>query len=144
MERRQVLAAVGALAATGLAGCGGGGTTDTPPTGARVPSGPEDDGDGSGSAGDVGPVTAIPSFEATDFRVSNASGDVRVEVVVQNPAERSRTMILNVSSRTDGGLVTGERELSMDPGTSRTVNVTLPVDYDEWGGSLDFGFRSVE
>jgi hypothetical protein len=138
MERRQVLAAVGALAAAGLAG-----TTENPPTGARVPSGPEDGG-GSDSVGDVGPATAYPSFEATDFRVYNASGDVRVEVVVQNPAEQSRTMVLNVSSRTDGGLVTGERELSMDAGASRTVNVTLPVAYDEWGGSLDFGFRPVE
>ena len=54
MQRRQVLAAVGSLAAAGLAGCGGGGTTETPPTGARVPSGPEDDGGSGDDDGDAG------------------------------------------------------------------------------------------
>jgi hypothetical protein len=144
MERRQVLAALGAVATVGLAGCGGG-STETPPTGARVPGGPSTEGSGgSGTADDVGPVTAYPSLEATDFRVYNASGQVLVEVVVENPAERTRTMVLNVSTRSNGDLTKTERELSMEPGTSQSVNMTLPVDYDEWGGSLNFEFRATE
>ena len=145
MERRQVLASLGAFATAGLAGCGGGGTTDTPPTGARAPTGPQTGGGGnSGTVDDVGAVTAYPSLEATDFRVYNASGNVLVEVEVLNPAERSRSMILNVSTRSNGTLAKTERELSLDAGASQTVNMTLPVGYDEWSGGLNFEFRSSE
>jgi len=143
MHRRQVLASLGTLATAAVAGCGGSG--GNPPTGARAPTGPE--GGGSDDAGDVGPVTAIPSFEATDFAVYNDSNRPTVEVFVRNPAEQSRTMVLNVSTRVDGELAAQRQELSLGPGNETATNATLPVDYTAWqesGGGLNFDFEVVE
>jgi hypothetical protein len=145
MQRRQVLASLGTLATAAVAGCGGSG--GNPPTGARAPTGPEGGGGESGPDDDVGPVTAIPSFEATDFAVYNDSSRPTVEVFVRNPAEQPRTMVLNVSTRVDGELSADRRELSLGPGNETAVNATLPVDYARWqdaGGGLNFDFEVVE
>jgi hypothetical protein len=142
MHRRQVLASLGTLATAAVAGCGGSG--GNPPTGARAPTGP---GGGESGSDNVGQVTAIPPFEATDFAVYNDSSRPTVEVFVRNPAGQSRTMVLNVSTRVDGELAADRQELSLGPGNETAVNATLPVDYTAWqesGGGLNFDFEIVE
>lgn len=140
--QRQALGAVLLALLLTLAGCGGepGGVqaTGIPPTGP---------GPGQGQVttidnvvrGEFATTAHSIAFGIPDFGVHNGSdGQLVVEVTVRNNAPRRHEARLTVLAGGPDGTVQGSQVVSVDTNETVTRNVTMPVAYDEWGGSLDF------
>jgi hypothetical protein len=138
--QRQALGAVLLALLLTLAGCGGepGGmqATGVPPTGPG--QGPVTTIDGV-VRGEFATTAHAIAFGIPDFGVANGSnGQLVVEVTIRNNAPRRHEARLTVLAPGPDGTVHGSQVVSVDTNETVTRNVTVPVAYDEWGGSLDF------
>jgi hypothetical protein len=138
--QRQALVAVLLALLTALAGCGGepGGVqaTGVPPTG---PSQGQVTTIDDVIRGEFATTAHSHAFGIPDFGVHNGSdGQLVVEVTVRNNAPRTHEARLTVLAPGPNGTVRGSTVVAVDTNQTATRNVSMPVAYDEWGGSLDF------
>ncbi|WP_247008116.1 hypothetical protein [Halorientalis litorea] len=133
MRRRQVVAALGLLAA-GSAGCSNTRRpTPSPPTGTPPPE-----------TETVG-LTAFPELEVAEFSArAGDEGNLVVDVTVSNPARRVREGSVRVTAAVGDGQRSATQTFELGPGEEREVAVTVPLSYTEWDGGdgqLDFTFE---
>ena len=129
MRRRQVVAALGLLV-TATAGC-----ANTPRPEPRPPETPG----ASEERTTAAPGMRIQAFEPTE----GPDGDLLVEMTVHNPAASSRETRLLVTARAGDTTRSATRELTMGPGQTRDLSVTVPLSYADWDrldSGIDFAF----
>ncbi|MFB6142931.1 MAG: hypothetical protein ABEJ30_06265 [Halorientalis sp.] len=130
MRRRRVIPGLTALV-TGAAGC-----SRTPrPT----PQPPEPVPTASPET-PSGPALTVTTFATRE----SEDGNLAVDLTVSNPADRSREAQLRVIASTEATSRSAVANLSLAPGASRDLTVTVPLSYREWegaDGSLDFSFQ---
>lgn len=138
MERREVVVALGLLAA-GSAGC-----ANTPRPTPEPPENPVDTEDGTVPGG----VEPTPEpLEVSDFAAHEGpDGELIVDVTVLNPAEESQRSEITITTTVDDETYNGKVRVAVDAGDRRTRSVPMGVDYERWTDdrNLDFSFDPIE
>ncbi|MUV89144.1 hypothetical protein GJ629_03875 [Halapricum sp. CBA1109] len=142
LDRRAFLTGVAGVAGAGLAGCSDG------RSGENVPEPGTRDGDGPGSQDLGGGRHAVlrPSDGMVeDWRVREGDGETTFEVDLRNidPANIEGMLRANVTHREDGQRQY-ETNFTMTGESTSTVELTIPVSYEEYTTNMSQPAFSVE